>query len=80
MAIDWSHVFEKYKGMWVAFADDERTVLAAGETAKEALDKAKETGQPYPILARMPDRLVSYSTWEGFHTELSDRRDSLIYL
>jgi hypothetical protein len=34
--IDWTHLFEKYRGKWVALADDEVTVLGSSATAKEA--------------------------------------------
>lgn len=35
MAKDWTHLFEKYCGKWVALADDETTVVASGATAKK---------------------------------------------
>ena len=36
MATDWTHIFKRYKGQWVALADDETTVIAAAATAREA--------------------------------------------
>ena len=60
MAIDWTKIYEKYKGLWVALADDEMTVLASGKTAKEALEQAQERGYKNPILSRMPERMVPY--------------------
>lgn len=39
-AIDWTHLSENYRGKWVALAEDERTVVAAGDTAKEAYEAA----------------------------------------
>lgn len=60
MAIDWTHIYKKYKGLWVALKDDERTVLASGKTAKVAWDKARKTGYQKPILTKMPSRLTSY--------------------
>ena len=59
-AIDWSSIYKKYKGLWVALAQDEKTVLAASKTAKEAFDKAKRNGYPDPILTKMPQKLISY--------------------
>ncbi len=53
MAKDWTHLFDTYRGMWVALADDEVTVIAAGASAKEAYDAAHERG----ILYRVPDTL-----------------------
>lgn len=60
MAIDWTKMQRKYKGLWVALKEDEETVLASGKTAKEAWEGAIEKGYAKPILARMPDRLISY--------------------
>lgn len=60
MAIDWTKIYKKYKGLWVALADDEITVLGSGKTLKEALNKAKKNGYVDPILTRMPENLVAY--------------------
>ena len=56
MAKDWTHLFENYRGKWVALAEDETTVLASGLTAREAHHAAlKQTG--FPILYRVPETL-----------------------
>ncbi len=60
MAIDWTKLYQGYKGLWVALAQDEETVIASGKTVKEALDQARKNGCPQPILTRLPDRLVAY--------------------
>ncbi|MBI2444701.1 MAG: hypothetical protein HYV42_05710 [Candidatus Magasanikbacteria bacterium] len=60
MAVDWSKIWEKYKGMWVALAEDETTVVGVGQTAREASDQAEQGGHVNPILTRMPERLVTY--------------------
>lgn len=59
-AIDWTHIYKKYKGLWVALKDDEITVISSGKTAKAAWDKAQKKGFQKPILTRMPSRLTSY--------------------
>lgn len=59
-AIDWSGIYKKYKGLWVALAKDEKTVLATGKTAKEAWDHALKKGFKKPILTRMPANLIPY--------------------
>ena len=61
MAKDWSQLYKKYKGLWVALADDELTVLGAGETVKEAIAKAKIKSSQAPILTRMPLTLDAYA-------------------
>jgi hypothetical protein len=60
MGIDWTKIQRKYKGMWVALSDDEKTVLASGANAKEAYDKARKAGHNDPILTRMPEELTAY--------------------
>ena len=60
MAIDWTKIYEEYKGLWVALKDDELTVVASGKTAKEAWEKAQAKGYKKPILTRMPEKLVTY--------------------
>ena len=60
MAIDWTKIYKKYKGLWVALADDELTVLAHGKTLKDALNNARKNGYTDPILTRMPESLFTY--------------------
>ena len=57
-AIDWSPIYKKYKGRWVALADDEVTVLASGRTAKEAWERALKKGFKKPILMCVPEKLT----------------------
>lgn len=59
-AIDWSHLFEQYKGLWVALEDDECTVVGSGKTLKEALERAKASGFQQPIVTRVPEKMVTY--------------------
>lgn len=59
-AIDWSRLQEKYKGLWVALADDEATVLAVGKTPKEAWNAARAAGHKKPILASFPEEIITY--------------------
>jgi hypothetical protein len=64
MPIDWTNLFNKHKGMWVAIADDETTVIAAAATAKEALATSVECGLANPILFRVPDTLEAFAGYE----------------
>ncbi len=57
--IDVSKIAKKYAGQWVAFAEDQKTLLASGRTAKEAYEKAKRKHKN-PILSYMPDNLISF--------------------
>lgn len=60
MAIDWTEIYKEYKGLWIALKDDEKTVVAFGATAKQALEKAQKKGYRKPILTKMPQKLIPY--------------------
>ena len=60
MAINWVNIYKKYKGLWVALKDDEKTVIASGKTAREVWEKAQNRGYTKPILTHMPEELVTY--------------------
>lgn len=58
MAKNWTKVYKKYRGLWVAFAQDEETVVSSAKTAKEAWLKAQERGVGAPILAKVPTAVI----------------------
>lgn len=60
MAIDWTKIYEKYKGLWVGLKDDEKTVVASGKTVKEVMDRAQKKGYKNPILFRVPIKIIPY--------------------
>jgi hypothetical protein len=60
MAKDWTKLYKKYKGLWVALADDEVTVLGVGKTVKEAVAQAKNKSTQTPILTRIPKTLDAF--------------------
>jgi hypothetical protein len=59
-AIDWSEIYNKYKGMWVALKDDEVTVVGNGKTLREALNSARKKGVHDPIMHRVPTEVIPY--------------------
>ena len=61
MIKDWSKLYRKYNGLWVALANDELTVLGVGKTVKEAVEKAKRKSSQTPILTRMPETLDAFA-------------------
>ncbi len=58
--IDWSGIYKKYRGKWVALKDDEQTVIASGKTIKEAWEKARKKGYPKPIMTSVPAKLTTF--------------------
>lgn len=60
MAIDWTKLYKKYKGLWVALAEDEKTVLASGKTVKDVIKQVQKKTDKTPFLTRVPEKLVTY--------------------
>lgn len=60
MAKDWTKIYKKYKGLWVALLDDEVTVIGSGKTVKETLKEAQKKGYKEPILFRVPTEILPY--------------------
>lgn len=60
MAKDWSKLYKKYKGLWVALAEDDVTVLGVGKTVQEAVTVARKKTDKTPFLTRIPETLSAY--------------------
>lgn len=58
MAINWTIIYKRYKGMWVALKQDEKTVIASADTAKAAYTKALKNGFEKPILSFVPSQIT----------------------
>lgn len=60
MAIDWTKICKKYKGLWIGLKKDQKTVVASGKSVREVMEKAKEKGYQKPILFRVPTKIIPY--------------------
>ena len=60
MKKDWSKMYKKYKGMWVAILGDQLTVVGFGKSAKSALESAKKKGHKDVFLNKIPKAVVTY--------------------
>jgi hypothetical protein len=60
MAIDWTKIYKKYKGLWVALDEKERKVVAFDKEAKKAFEKARKKGVKIPILFKVPTEIIPY--------------------
>lgn len=58
--IDYTAIFTKYPGKWVALKEDEETVISHAEKAKLALKRAQDKGNSQPILLKVPAESLSY--------------------
>lgn len=60
MAIDWTEIYKKYKGLWIALKEDEITVISSGKTVNDVMEKSKKKGFSKPILFRVPAKIIPY--------------------
>jgi len=60
MAIDWTKIYKKYKGLWVVLDEKERKVVAFDKEAKKAFEKARKKGVKIPILFKVPTEVIPY--------------------
>lgn len=54
-AIDWTKIYKKHKGKWVALKDDEETVISSDKELAKALEKAVKKGFQNPIILKVPE-------------------------
>jgi len=60
MAINWTQLFKKYKGQWVALKDDERTVITHAKALEDVIDKSSRLGFDNPLLFKVPTKIANY--------------------
>lgn len=60
MVKDWTEIQKKYSGLWVAFLDDEQTVVGSDVTLRGAIEEAVKKGHKNPIMTRMPTEVMPY--------------------
>lgn len=58
--IDYTSIFKKYAGKWIALKGDEKTVVSSSQTAKKALESAISAGVKKPILFKVPSQALPY--------------------
>lgn len=57
---DWTRLYPKYAGMWVAFAQDKETVVSSAKNLEIAIRKAKEDGLKNPLMFKVPQQMLPY--------------------
>ncbi|MBI2611712.1 hypothetical protein HYW54_03130 [Candidatus Gottesmanbacteria bacterium] len=60
MPINWTKIYNSYKGQWVALKEDEKTIITSGKTVKEVMVKSKKKGFNLPILFHVPAKSTAY--------------------
>ena len=61
MTNDWTKLYKKYKGMWVALKDDNTTVISSGENLKDILEIAHKKGYKNPSFMRIPEESIEFA-------------------
>ena len=59
-ALDWTHLFKRYRGKWVALKKDGRTVAGSGGTLRAAKRAADKKGCSDVYLTRVPTKLTNF--------------------
>lgn len=60
MTINWTNIYKKYKGLWVALKNDKKTVVASAKTLKEVLNKAQKKGIEHPFVTQIPRKILPF--------------------
>jgi hypothetical protein len=58
---DWTALYAKYKGLWVALNSDNETVVAKGATAEQALTEARTKGFAEAALTYIPHEAIAFA-------------------
>lgn len=58
--MDFTKIYQKYKGLWVALSKDEKMVLGKGRTVKAAVEQAQKKGVGSPYLFKVPTKIIPY--------------------
>ena len=60
MTKDFTPIYKKYKGKWVAMNDGFTKVIVAGTTSSSVYQKARKQGYKIPNIFRVPSSLNAY--------------------
>lgn len=60
MAIDWTDIFKKYRGLWIGLKKDQKTVIASGKSVKQVMEISNKKGVKLPYLFRVPSKITSH--------------------
>ncbi len=55
-----THIYNKYKGQWVALDEALKTVIVAGKNGEEVYKKAIDKGYKKPTLFKVPLKNLPY--------------------
>ncbi|PIS14212.1 hypothetical protein COT65_00225 [Candidatus Shapirobacteria bacterium CG09_land_8_20_14_0_10_47_13] len=56
--MDFTKIYQKYKGLWIALSSDERRVVGKGKTVNVAVRLAQKSGVRTPFLFKVPMKII----------------------
>lgn len=59
--IDWTKLYAKHNGLWVALDEDNETVVGTGATAEAALENAKSKGFANAAITFVPREVIAFA-------------------
>ena len=59
--IDWTAIYAKYKGLWVALDEDNETVVGSGRSAGQALGEARSKGFMNAAITYVPREAITFA-------------------
>ena len=59
--IDWTKIYAKYNGLWVALDQDNDTVVGTGATAYQALEEARSKGFVEAAVTFVPHEVIAFA-------------------
>lgn len=60
MNSDWTKIYKKYKGSWVALLNDGVTVVGSGKTLQDARRKAEKSGHDETYAMFVPKKSFTF--------------------
>jgi len=58
--MDFTKIYQQYKGLWVALSADEKKVIAKGKDVKLVVEKSRKKGIEIPYLFKVPTKMIPY--------------------
>lgn len=58
--MDFTKLYQQYKGLWVALSKDEKKVIAKGKDVKLVVKRSRAQGIDTPYLFKVPTKMISY--------------------
>ncbi|HEY4517056.1 MAG TPA: hypothetical protein VJG64_03875 [Candidatus Paceibacterota bacterium] len=60
MENDWTNIYKKYKGLWVALLEDQITAAGRGKTLQDARREAEKNGHKETYAMFVPEEMFDF--------------------